>query len=435
MAIDGKPRTFIDTLRETVRVATETAKTPTTKEWRPRYVDDVEVGQGGMGRIYRVRDTTLLCEVAMKMLEPDSEYDTDRIERFVEEAQITSQLDHPNIVPVHELGTDESGRVFFTMKYVRGVSLHEWLLEPSREIGSSERLADGLEILMKVCDAVSFAHARGVIHRDLKPANIMIGEFGEVYVMDWGLALIRGDVIQTTRDREQNARIERRIGTPAYMAPEAASGRAMECDERTDVFGLGAVLYQIVTGMTPFERDPHQAVQSAKTGTYRPPERFLAGVSISKRILRILERALAKSPDDRYPSAAELKADVRAFLRGGFYLPRQGFPPGAKIVREGESGHLAYVIQSGTCEAYKTIDGERRVLRRMGPGDAFGEMAILCDVPRTATVEAIDYVSAFVVDRASLEEGLGQGTWVGSLVRALAQRFRELDELIAPGIR
>jgi len=274
-----------------------------------------------------------------------------------------------------------------------------------------------------------------VIHRDLKPANIMIGEFGEVYVMDWGLALIRGEVIQTTRDREQNARIERRIGTPAYMAPEAASGRAMECDERTDVFGLGAVLYQIVTGMTPFERDPHQAVQSAKAGAYRPPERFLAGVSISRRILRILERALAKSPDDRYPSAAELKADVRAFLRGGFYLPRQGFAPGAKIVREGESGHVAYVIQSGTCEAYKTIDGERRVLRRMGPGDAFGEMAILCDVPRTATVEAIDYVSAFVVDRASLEEGLGQGTWVGSLVRALAQRFRELDELIAPGIR
>ncbi len=420
---DEKAGTLVDDVdaRETVHAESHT-RPPSRQR---RYVDDREIGHGGMGRVLRVRDTALLCDVAKKMLDPELEGDQGLVDRFIEEAQITSQLDHPNIVPVHELVTDRDGPAFFTMKLVRGVSLHEWLHDPARPVGSSERLSDGLDILLKVCDGISFAHARGVVHRDLKPANVMIGEFGEVYVMDWGLALVTGDSVRTTRPR--TTRIERAVGTPAYMAPEAANGFSARCDERTDVFGLGAILYQIVTGQTPYHRLPELAVEAARRGEYRPPERFLAGASVSKRILGIIEKALATSPADRYQSAAELKADLRRFLRGGLYLPRQVFSAGAKIVAEGQVGHEAFVILRGTCEAYKTIRGERKFLRRMGAGEVFGETAVLCDQPRTATVEALDTVTALVVDRTALEEGLGLDSWLGALVRALATRFRELD--------
>ena len=416
------------------RVAAKASARDPSAAPRPRYVDDVEIGHGGMGRVIRARDTALLCDVAKKMLDKELERDQELVGRFIEEAQITSQLDHPNIVPVHELGADAEGRAFFTMKLVRGVSLHEWLLDAARPVGSSERLGDGLDILLKVCDGISFAHARGVVHRDLKPANVMIGEFGEVYVMDWGLALVTGDSVQTSvESRPRSKRLERQVGTPAYMAPEAANGHGAQCDERTDVFGLGAILYQIVTGQTPYHRMPELALEAARRGEYRPPERFLGDAVVSRRILVIIEKALSLAPSDRYQSVAEFKADLRRFLRGGLYLPRQVFAPGAKIVAEGQVGHEAYVILRGTCEAYKMVRGERRFLRRMSTGEVFGETAVLCDQPRSATVEALDAVTVLVVDRTALEEGLGLDSWLGALVRALATRFRELDAALHEG--
>lgn len=390
-----------------------------------RYTVGEEVGRGGMGRITRARDTALLCDVAMKMLDPEYERDMSLVERFVEEAQIQSQLDHPNIVPVHELGRDAEGRVFFTMKYVRGVSLHDWLLDASRPVGSSERLVDALEIFLKVCDGISFAHSRGVIHRDLKPANIMIGQFGEVYVMDWGLSAVTGAEVRTTRERDELEFPSGPVGTPAYISPEAARGE--ECDERSDVYGLGGVLYQIVSGKTPYVRDGRAALAAAKTGAYRPLFDGLGFAGVSKPILRIIEKALAPAPDQRYQTAAELKAAVRRFLRGGLYLPRRTFTPGQRIITEGDLGHAAFVIMQGTCEAFKTIDGERRVLRQMVKGDVFGETAVLSDLPRTASVDAVDEVIVLVIDRAALEEGIGVDSWLGALVRALAMRFRELD--------
>jgi serine/threonine-protein kinase len=355
------------------------------------------------------------------------------VEQFIEEAQITAQLDHPNVVPVHELGVDANGTAYFTMKAVRGQSLYDWLGDPRRLPGSAERLSEGLEILVKVCDAVSFAHSRRVIHRDLKTDNVMVGEYGAVYVVDWGLALRVGDGVETIARRGRRPRSSSPIGTVAYMSPEAARGKVDECDERTDVFGLGAILYEIVTGTAPYHGASTEAlIERAKAGAYTPPEEALDGVGVSRKLLRIVRKAMAPARSDRYASAAELKAELQRFLRGGSHLPRLAFAPRSRIITEGEAEEAAYVIVRGRCELSRTIFGQKRVLQHLGPGDVFGETALVVSTRRTATVEAIDAVTVLVVRRSDLEDELGRETWVWALLKALAKRFVELDAVLRP---
>ena len=392
-----------------------------------RFVDQGEIGRGGMGSVHRVQDETLLRTVAMKRLDPHLATMPQRLHGFIEEAQIQAQLDHPNVVPIHEIGQDPTGSLYFTMKLVQGRSLAEWLRDPARPVGSPERLADGIDVFLKACDAVAFAHSRGVFHRDLKPDNIMVGAFGEVYVMDWGLAKVVGHEVRLSGVAPP-AEITGPFGTPAYMSPEAAYGLQAETDERTDVFGLGAVLYAIVTGQPPYPGDDVESIlRAARKGAYVPVETALRGAGVSRRLVRILQKALARTREERHHSVSELRVDVQRFLRGGLHLPRVAFPAGTPIVVEGDVGDTAYIIVSGECEAYKVVHGQRKVLRRMGAGEVFGETAVLSELPRTATVEAITAVTALVVSRAALEEGLGLDSWLGTLVKALAHRFRELD--------
>jgi serine/threonine-protein kinase len=398
-----------------------------------RYVDVGEINRGGMGSVRLVRDTTLLREVAMKLLTPELAAQEAFVEQFIEEAQITAQMDHPNIVPVHDLGVDANGTAYFTMKAVRGHSLYYWLADGRRPPGSPERLVEGLEIFLKACDAVSFAHSRGVVHRDLKTDNVMVGEFGAVYVVDWGLALLVRRGVETITRRRRSCDGSSPLGTVAYMSPEAARGEGDTCDERTDVFGLGAMLYEIVAGVPPYRgADSETLVERARLGACTPLEEALDGVGVSKKLLRIVRRAMAPSRDDRFASVAELKSEVQRFLRGGSYLPRMGFPPGSRITTEGEPEEAAYVIVRGRCEMSKTIEGRKCVLRQLGPGEVFGETALVVDTRRTATVDAIDAVTVLVVRRADLEEELGRETWVWALLNALAQRFVELDAVLRP---
>lgn len=386
------------------------------------------VGRGGMGFVRRVFDRVMLRDVAVKVLDP-THARPPWLRRFVDEARINGQLEHPNIVPVHDLALDAAGDPYFTMKLVRGSSLDKWLSDPQRVPGSTARILDALEIFLHVCDAIAYAHSRGVLHRDLKPSNVMVGEFGEVYVMDWGVSKVFGpgidvlgeDALEWVADRQDDAI----VGTLAYMAPEQSLG-GKACDVRTDVFGLGTILYEIVTGRLPYDdENPTTRLSRVRNCQYTPVREALGDVVVSRRLVQIVEKAMAASPEDRYQTAAALRADVRDFLRGGLYLPTRTFEAGTRIVVEGEAGDTAYIIVRGECVAYKCIDGERRVLRRMGPGQVFGEMAILSNVPRTATVEALETVTAMEITRATLEGQLD--TWVGALFRSLAERFRELD--------
>jgi serine/threonine-protein kinase len=389
-----------------------------------------EIGRGGMGRIHPATDRNLLRHVALKRLDRELAKVPMYKDGFIAEAQMTGQLEHPNIVPVHELAVTDEGVPYFTMKLVQGVNLDDWLRDPLRSPGSTARLEEGLEVFLKVCDAVAYAHHRGVIHRDLKPENVMVADFGQTYLMDWGLARLT----RTRPASGSRAQMEApgAVGTPTHMAPEQARGNPQEMDERSDVFGLGAILYEMVSGKLPYgdARDVDTVLKRAEAGQVVPIDVACMGIGISKRIRSIVEKAVAPNPAERYQSVVELQADVRNFLRGGLHLPRRVYPPGSVIIREGDVGDAAYMIVSGRCKISRRAGDGREDIGSMSAGDVFGEMALLLDEPRAATIEAEDNVTVLVLDQKTLSAGLGADGWTGALVRALAQRFRDLERTV-----
>jgi serine/threonine-protein kinase len=394
-----------------------------------------ELGRGAMGRIHPAHDRNLLRDVALKRLDKQLAKEAFYRDGFVAEAQITGQLEHPNVVPVHELDISPDGIPFFTMKLVQGVTLAKWLLSPARPPGSTERIEQGLEIFLKVCDAVAYAHHRGVIHRDLKPDNIMVGDFGQVYVMDWGLAKL-------TKSRPASGEFAQMeapgpVGTPDYMAPELARGNPDEMDERSDVFGLGAILYEIVSGRRVYGESGDQDLLIARAcdGAIVPIDLACVEIGITRQLRDVVQRATAKEPNRRYQTVPDLQRHVQRFLRGGFHLPRRLFPAGDLIIREGDAGDAAYLIVSGSCRAFRQIGDKKEVLTTMTAGSVFGEMALLLDEPRAASVEAVTATTVLVLDKQTFDEGVGVDGWTGALVRALAERFRTLEQQVrASGI-
>ncbi|HET7543543.1 MAG TPA: protein kinase [Polyangiaceae bacterium] len=395
-----------------------------------------ELGRGGMGRIHPATDRNLLRHVALKRLDRELAKVPMYRDGFIAEAQMTGQLEHPNIVPVHELAVSPEGVPYFTMKLVQGMNFDAWLREPEHAVGQTARLQEGLEIFLKVCDAVAYAHHRGVIHRDLKPENIMVAGFGQVYLMDWGLARLT----KTRPASGSRAQMEApgAVGTPTFMAPEQARGNPDEMDERSDIFGLGAILYEIVSGKMPYgpSLNADYVLARAVDGKVIPIDEATIGIGVSKRIRSVVAKAVAVKPEDRYQTVVELQHDVRAFLQGGLHLPRRSFLPGTLIIREGDRGEEAYMIVSGTCRTLRARDGKQEILGTMTAGDVFGEMALLLAEPRAATVEAVDQVTVLVLDQATMTAGLGFDGWTGALVRALAHRFMALEQQVRDsGIR
>jgi serine/threonine-protein kinase len=402
--------------------------------WARRYQDLGLLGSGAMGEVRRVFDIVIQRTTALKTVNQANH--PEAVRRFVEEAQIAGQLDHPNITPVYDLCIGPEGSCYFTMKLVGGRTLasvlHEDMAAPF--CASVQR---NLEVFLKVCDAMSFAHSRGVIHRDLKPENIMVGAHGQVYVMDWGVAVTVGGAtpaVTLARPRRSGSLQEAGtiVGTIAYMAPEQALGLADDVDVRTDVFGLGAILYEMLTGHPPYDGAAmDELIARARRADVKPPEIATPGRDLPPELCRIAMRAMAPLRKDRYQDVAALRAEVDEFLRGGGWFATARFGPGAVIVTEGAPADAAYIITSGTCEAYKTIGGTEVRLRRMGVGDVFGETALLTNHPRSASVRALEDVVVKVVTPASIEHGLAAGSWLGALVRALAERFHDVDQQLS----
>jgi hypothetical protein len=386
------------------------------------------LGRGGMAAVHLALDRILLREVALKFLDT-TESSPALLERFVIEAQITAQLDHPNIVPVHDLSVFGEPP-YFVMKLLGGHTLTEHLRKRPELPRDPETLDDLLGVFIRVCDAIGFAHSRGVVHRDLKPDNVTVDTYGRVYLMDWGLARVMPG-------SHAGARIEVALkntgddgsGTVAYMAPEQACPGWRPIGPWTDIYALGAILYELLTGRPPHVAATHDALRElAFNGEIPPPETYVPGGLVAPVLSKIVMRATAREPQHRYESVEELKRDIARFIQGGgTRFSMRTYAPGEVVVLEGEVGNHAYVIRQGRAVAYKTIGEERIVLREMGPGDAFGEMALLADTVRTATVEALEPLAVHVVDRESLNQGLGLDSWTGAVVRALAERFRDID--------
>ena len=393
-----------------------------------------ELAHGAMGHVHPALDRNLLRQVALKRLDKrymDAEFYRDS---FIAEAQMTGQLEHPNIVPVHELSIDSNGVPYFTMKLVQGSSFDDWLF--GRAPGSIDRIEGGIEILLKVCDALAYAHDRGVVHRDLKPANIMVGDFGQVYLMDWGLAKLVRSSPASGDGALMNAKGP--AGTPEYMAPEQARGNPKDVDERSDVFGVGSLLFEILAGHGPYgeQRDQRLTLSRAVAGQVVSIETACATFGVARRIRAVAERATQPDPAARYQTITELQDAMRAFLHGGLHLPRKTFGAGEIIFREGDKGDAAYMIVAGRCRAYRDVSGVEETLSVMEPGDAFGEMALILYEPRAASVVALEECTVLVLDQSTMNEGLGLSGWTGALVRALAQRFSDLEQMVrSSGLR
>ncbi len=294
-------------------------------EQRLRYSLTRIHGEGGLGRVYIAHDNDLNRDVAYKEIKPDRAGNVEMWRRFLKEAQITGQLEHPNIVPVYELARRlQDNQPFYTMRFVRGQTLREAVKEYHRRRKGSASyplaLHRHLTAFISVCQAVGYAHSRGVIHRDLKPDNVVLGGFGEVVVLDWGLAKMLDAVADdapavglSEEARTEATQAGRALGSPAYMSPEQAEGRTDLIDTRTDIYGLGAILFEILTGLPPHRgKDTAELLREIIHGDV-PQARNVEPVTPAA-LGAICAKAMAKKRADRYGKATELAEDVQRYL-------------------------------------------------------------------------------------------------------------------------
>lgn len=360
--LDTRPMVFDSALGAPTMVLS------TVEELPGRYSHISEYGRGGMGRVLLVHDEHMGRDVALKeLLMPRSEWSgpgdspvqasAGIAARFLQEARLTGRLEHPAIVPVYELGRRSNGTLYYTMKLVRGKTLARAL----RECKTLQERLGLLKHFVDLCQAIAYAHSRNVIHRDIKPANVMIGEFGETVVLDWGLAKAKG--IKDIHEEElqstlRNLRLKRRgemegnpditpfetrvgeaVGTPNYMSPEQALGRKL--DARSDVFALGAVLYELLAGRRAFEgKDTEQTLMQVISDAPRPLRELCP--EVPEPLRRIVERALSKDAEQRFPTAAELRKELAAFSASS--APAAAPAPAAPTVWRSTRGRSILVV-------------------------------------------------------------------------------------------
>ena len=392
----------------------------------PEYEIRGILGRGGMSTVYRVGEGALGREVALKVLRPGLMTEALALEKFVNEARITAQLDHPNIPAVYALESERERLSVFTMKVLEGRTLGHLIEENERE--NTDGLPAAIEVLLRICDALAFAHSKGVLHLDLKPSNVIVAEFGQIYLVDWGIAQRKSELPKGpggTRTVE---------GTPAYMAPEQANGERWKLDERTDIFALGGLLYRILCGRAPHSAPTtEQTLILAANAEVTPPDVLAAekGRTLPRRLVSICMKALATAPDCRYQRVQDFQQDLDRYARGLAQLPQRTCKAGEAIVTEGESGDAAYVIVSGDCVATRLVGGQPQELRRLMAGEMFGEAAVFTGQPRSATVRALTDTVVGVVDKAALREEMERTSFMSLAIRTVASTFLDLDRQLA----
>ncbi len=324
-----------------------------------------ELARGGMGIVYRARDRHLDREVAIKLIHGRYASDTEATTRFMAESQVTGRLQHPGIPPVHELGVLPDGRPYLAMKLIQGRTLAE-ILKDAENPSSSDR-ARLVAVFEQICQAVGYAHSHGVIHRDLKPSNVMVGAFGEVQVMDWGLAKLLETIHPEANSETAAANAAPRnhdwhpaisgsstqtgaiLGTPAFMAPEQAAGLAPQMDTRTDVFGLGAILCTILTGQSPYgDGSANRLFKRALDGDTRVSQQALELCQADPELISLCRRCLAKQQDDRPEDGAAVANEV------------------ARIRQEAEQRAQKAQMEHAESVVREAEQAKRRRLQRLG---------------------------------------------------------------------
>ena len=288
-----------------------------------KYDELKPLSEGGTAKLFLTEDLNLHRKVAYKTLHQDLQDSDIETQRFVREARVTANIQHPGTVPVYELGRDRAGQLFFTMKRVHGQDLRQILLDLKHEVPSAvERFPPPrlIDILIQVCQTIAYAHDLGVVHRDLKPANIIVGKFGEVYVLDWGLAKVLGGKSLAKELGESDSSHDLSLtrsgihyGTPLYMTPEIARGLS-DLDEKSDVFALGILLFEILTLQSFLEgKDITEIKKKLLDEPYRLPREVAPERKIPKDLQAICMKALHRSRGLRYTNATSFLEDLQRY--------------------------------------------------------------------------------------------------------------------------
>ncbi len=415
---------------------------------KEKYKLEKRLVAGGMGAVYKSFDRNLQRISAMKMILPAFKNNRPALTDFITEAKVTGLLEHPNIIPVHDLGFLPDAGVFFTMKLVRGEDLRSVLTEIESEnpeyIEKFNTYAL-LNIFRKVCDAVSYAHSFNILHRDIKPHNIMVGPYGEVLLMDWGISLYIGkpgeeseffpreyaDIISTP-EKEVNSPIK---GSPAYMSPEQVSGNPYLLGVESDVFLLGATLYHMFTLKAPYTGENILEIAGkAKDGDLVSPAVRNPHVQIPEELCRIIMRATAADKADRYPDVESLAEDIDALISGKWsQQTKKSFMPGELLMKEGAAGDEAYLILDGSVQVVKQAEGRKIVLGTLSRGNIVGEMSLISDEMRTASVEALEKTEAAVLTKELVSQNLKKlPPYMEKIVSTLTRRLQTANADIHP---
>lgn len=404
---------------------------------------------GGMGAILEVIEQDLHRLVAMKVIKPSFKKEEHAIMEFIREAKITAMLEHPNIIPVHELGLSQETGLYFTMKLMKGEPLNLILKEIKKENPTyleKFNIYALLNIFRKICDAVDFAHSRNIIHRDIKPHNVIVGHYGEVLLMDWGLARYIGDLHQekdlarreTLRDICALTGESRNIiqGSPAYMAPEQIGGESALLDKKTDIFLLAATLYQILTLEAPYSgKNLKEVLHKAGRRDLPDPQKRSPERHIPDELCRIVMKAAELRKEDRYPSVQALIDDLDDVIAGRWLKQEKKiFAAGRFLMKEGEDAAEAYLITKGKVQVFRQVDGGAKVvLGTLEQGDIVGEMALITDDRRSASVEALEETEAAVLTKDLLSRNLKKlPPYIEKMLATLTRRLQTANAIIHP---
>ncbi len=401
-----------------------------------------KLASGGMGDVYRVYDKDIKRQCVLKVILPELKDDESIIKRFIHEAWISGLLEHPNIIPLHDLGFIPGHGIYFTLTFVHGESLYDVidnLIDKYDDYLEKYDLYTLIGIVRKVCDAVSYAHSKNILHRDIKPENIMIGKFGEVVLMDWGISKVVEDLEEETSEgcieyinleklvdlmKTQDGIIK---GTPAYMSPEQASGSPETIDQQSDVFLLGATLYHMFTYQTPYSSSNiRQVIRSARDCNYILPEDLgFRNKNLSKELCRIINKAMARQKKHRYQTAQELADDLDDLIRGKMEYNTLVFKEGEYLAKEGDWGADSYVLLSGKVQVQRQLGEQKIVLDTIGAGDIVGEMALINDEPRTLDAIAMEETEVLVLNKETFRHNLKKlPPWMENTVISLANRLK-----------